>query len=163
MDGCPKCCTPVLVNSRAAWLTAGGIAVGVIGSLIIPSRVNSQTTPSSYIDVHCDGRSGLSINGFVANSQIFAVAVIGIVRVSSVPMAMLLLMSSRSVPGARMGVAGDCFSLPVNLGSVRTLDHWCCPPNSADFGSSVTILSVICGSLSIRMLAVLEIGFLQDA
>ena len=125
-----------------------------------PSQ-SSQTTPSSYLDVRCDGPSGLGINGFVANSQIFAVAVIGIVRVSSVPMAMLLLMSSRSVPGARMGVAGGLFFTAGELGGVS--GPWVigvARQNSADFGSSVTILSVVAVSLSIRMLAVLEIWIL---
>ena len=32
-----------------------------------PSQ-SSQTTSSSYLDVRCDGPSGLGINGFVANS-----------------------------------------------------------------------------------------------
>ena len=106
----------------AAWLTAGGITVGVIGSLIIPSRVKAHKRPQVLILMFA--AMAVAVWALMASSQtpqIFAVAVIGIVRVSSVPMAMLLLMSSRSVPDARMGVAGGLFSPPVNSGECPAL------------------------------------------
>ena len=149
----------------AAWLTAGGITVGVIGSLIIPSRVKAHKRPQVLILMFA--AMAVAVWALMASSQtpqIFAVAVIGIVRVSSVPMAMLLLMSSRSVPDARMGVAGGLFFTAGELGGVS--GPWVigvARQNSADFGSSVTILSVVAVLSAFACWRFWKSGFLQDA
>ena len=149
----------------AAWLTAGGIAVGVIGSLIIPSRVKAHKRPQVLILMFA--AMAVAVWALMASSQtpqIFAVAVIGIVRVSSVPMAMLLLMSSRSVPDARMGVAAGLFFTAGELGGVS--GPWIigvARQNSADFGSSVTILSVVAVLSAFACWRFWKSGFLQDA
>ena len=149
----------------AAWLTAGGIAVGVIGSLIIPSRVKARKRPQVLILMFA--AMAVAVWALMASSQtpqIFAVAVIGIVRVSSVPMAMLLLMSSRSVPDARMGVAGGLYFTAGELGGVS--GPWIigvARQNSADFGSSVTILSVVAVLSAFACWRFWKSGFLQDA
>ena len=129
----------------AAWLTAGGITIGVIGSLIIPGRVNAYKRPQFLITMFV--AMAVCVWALAASSQtlhIFAIAVIGIVRVCSVPMAMLMLMSSRSVPDARMGTAGGLFFTAGELGGVS--GPWVigiARQNSADFGSSVAVLSVV--------------------
>lgn len=129
----------------AAWLTAGGITIGVIGSLIIPGQVNAYKRPQFLITMFV--AMAVCVWALAASSQtlhIFAIAVIGIVRVCSVPMAMLMLMSSRSVPDARMGTAGGLFFTAGELGGVS--GPWVigiARQNSADFGSSVAVLSVV--------------------
>tara|TARA_B100001250_G_scaffold395151_1_gene399753 strand:+ start:14162 stop:15223 length:1062 start_codon:yes stop_codon:yes gene_type:complete len=129
----------------AAWLTAGGITIGVIGSLIIPGRVNAYKRPQFLITMFV--AMAVCVWALAASSQtlhIFAIAVIGTVRVCSVPMAMLMLMSSRSVPDARMGTAGGLFFTAGELGGVS--GPWVigiARQNSADFGSSVAVLSVV--------------------
>ena len=110
----------------AAWLTAGGITIGVIGSLIIPGRVNAYKRPQFLITMFV--AMAVCVWALAASSQtlhIFAIAVIGTVRVCSVPMAMLMLMSSRSVPN------GNCRRIVFHCwrtwGSVGPLGYWNCP------------------------------------
>ena len=149
----------------AAWLTAGGITVGVIGSLIIPGRVNPHKRPQFLTMMFI--AMGISVWALTVSSQtlhLFAIAVIGIVRVSSVPMAMLLLMSSRSVPDARMGVAGGLFFTAGELGGVS--GPWfigITRQNSADFGSSVAVLSLMAAVSAFACWRFWRSGFLDHA
>ena len=149
----------------AAWLTAGGITIGVIGSLIIPGRVNAYKRPQFLITMF--GAMAVCVWALAASSQtihIFAIAVIGTVRVCSVPMAMLMLMSSRSVPDARMGTAGGLFFTAGELGGVS--GPWVigiARQNSADFGSSVAVLSVVAVISAIACWRFWRSGFLDHA
>ena len=149
----------------AAWLTAGGITVGVIGSLIIPGRVNPHKRPQFLTLMFA--AMAISVWALTASSQtlhLFAIAVIGIVRVSSVPMAMLLLMSSRAVPDARMGVAGGLFFTAGELGGVS--GPWVigvARQNSADFGSSIAVLSLVAAVSAFACWRFWRSGFLDHA
>jgi cyanate permease len=149
----------------AAWLTAGGITVGVIGSLIIPGRVNPHKRPQVLISMFI--AMAVAVWALAASSQtlqIFAIAVIGIVRVSSVPMAMLLLMSSRSVPDTRMGVAAGLFFTAGELGGVS--GPWIigiARQNSTDFGSSVALLSLMAVVSAFACWRFWRSGFLHHA
>ena len=149
----------------AAWLTAGGITIGVIGSLIIPGRVNAYKRPQFLITMFV--AMAVCVWALAASSQtvhIFAIAVIGTVRVCSVPMAMLMLMSSRSVPDARMGTAGGLFFTAGELGGVS--GPWVigiARQNSADFGSSVAVLSVVAVISAIACWRFWRSGFLDHA
>lgn len=149
----------------AAWLTAGGVTIGVIGSLIIPGRVSAYKRPQFLIMMFV--AMAVSVWALSASSQtlhVLAIAVIGTVRVCSVPMAMLLLMSSRSVPDARMGAAGGLFFTAGELGGVS--GPWVigiARQNSADFGSSVAVLSLVAIVSAIACWRFWRSGFLNHA
>lgn len=129
----------------AAWLTASGIAVGVVGSLLIPGRVAPQARPKVLVAMF--GAMAIAVWALVITPQlvqVIAVAVIGVVRVSSVPMAMLLLMSAPRVSDARMGAAAGLFFTAGELGGVT--GPWfigIARQNSADFVPAVAMLSLV--------------------
>ena len=129
----------------AAWLTAAGMAVGVIGSLLIPARVAAHARPKVLVAMF--GAMAVAVWALAITPQlvqVVAVAVIGIVRVSSVPMAMLLLMSAPRVSDVRMGAAGGLFFTAGELGGVT--GPWfigIARQNSVDFVPAIIVLSVV--------------------
>jgi len=96
--------------------------------------------------------------------QVVAVAIIGIVRVSSVPMAMLLLMSAPRVSDVRMGAAAGLFFTAGELGGVT--GPWfigIARQNSVDFVPAVAMLSLVALVSAVACWRFTRSGFFNNA
>lgn len=160
----PEMLASQMWSSRgAAWLTAAGVAVGVIGSLVIPSRTAPANRPQVLIGLFVAMAIAvwaLALSSQVA--QVFAVSVVGIARVSTVPMAMLLLMSSRAVPDERMGIAAGLFFTAGEIGGVS--GPWVigiARQNADNFGLSIGILSTVAIAAAIACWVFNKFGYLR--
>jgi CP family cyanate transporter-like MFS transporter len=149
----------------AAWLTATGLGMGVIGSLLIPGRVAPRSR--SQVLVAMFGAMAVAVWALAITPQlvqVVAVAIIGIVRVSSVPMAMLLLMSAPRVSDVRMGAAAGLFFTAGELGGVT--GPWfigIARQNSVDFVPAVAMLSLVALVSAVACWRFTRSGFFNNA
>jgi len=149
----------------AAWLTATGLAVGVIGSLLIPGRVAPRSRPQVLVAMF--GAMSVAVWALAMTPQlvqVVAVVIIGIVRVSSIPMAMLLLMSAPRVSDVRMGAAAGLFFTAGELGGVT--GPWfigIARQNSVDFVPAVAMLSLVALVSAVACWRFTRSGFFNNA
>lgn len=127
-----------------------GVACGIVGSLTIPRRVpaNRATVAMGVLFA----LTGLSIALIAASPdlvQVTGVLLTGVVRVSLLPVGMLMLMANKSVSAERMGAAGGLFFTageiggvlgPFVLGSLRD--------TSGDFDSGFLLLVLLALTLA---------------
>ena len=149
----------------AAWLTATGLGMGVIGSLLIPGRVAPRSRPQVLVAMF--GAMSVAVWALAMTPQlvqVVAVVIIGIVRVSSIPMAMLLLMSAPRVSDVRMGAAAGLFFTAGELGGVT--GPWfigIARQNSVDFVPAVAMLSLVALVSAVACWRFTRSGFFNNA
>lgn len=141
-------------ETGASWLVAAGILFGILGSLVVPPLATPARRGPMLAGVF------LLLGGCVwlllaqtPAAHVAAMPVMGMTRVTLVPIAMLILMSAPGINAQKMGAAGGLFFTAGEVGGVA--GPWLTGVTrdlGSDFRWSVLMLSVLAVGLAVAAL-----------
>jgi cyanate permease len=103
----------------SSWLAAVGVAFGILSALCIPGRVPEKHRPNALAALYLMVAIAVwALATEISIAHLVAVPLIGVARVTYVPLAMLILMSAPKVSTKTIGAAGGLFFTAGEVGGV---------------------------------------------
>ncbi|MCH1615258.1 MAG: MFS transporter, partial [Acidimicrobiales bacterium] len=103
----------------SSWLAAVGVAFGILSALCIPGRVSEKHRPKALAALYLMVAIAIwALATEIRIAHLAAVPLIGVARVTYVPLAMLILMSAPKVSTKTIGAAGGLFFTAGEVGGV---------------------------------------------
>jgi cyanate permease len=103
----------------SSWLAAVGVAFGILSALCIPGRVPEKQRPKALAALYLMVAIAVwALATEISIAHLVAVPLIGVARVTYVPLAMLILMSAPKVSTKTIGAAGGLFFTAGEVGGV---------------------------------------------
>ena len=142
-------------ESGASWVVAIGVLCGIGGALVLPPLASATRRGPMLASLFVLLAGGMWLLVLDAPAlHVVAAPIIGMARVTLVPISMLILMSSPGVDARRMGVAGGLFFTAGEMGGVA--GPWMtgfARDLGSDFVPAVAMLSVLALALAVAALA----------
>ena len=142
-------------ESGASWVVALGVLFGIGGALVLPHMASATRRGPMLATLFVFLAGGMWLLVLdVPALHLVAAPVIGMARVTLVPISMLILMSSPGVDARRMGVAGGLFFTAGEIGGVA--GPWMtgfARDLGSDFAPAIAMLSLLAVALGFVALA----------